>query len=486
MESTPSVKKNYILSTLYEILRCITPFITAPYISRVLGAEQIGINSFVHSIQAYFCMFATLGTASYGSREIARNRDDVYKRSKLFWEIELLSVSTSGIAIIAWLLFVLFTVQYKIYYIVLTLGIFESMFAIGWFYSGTEQFKYTVTRNIIVKIIGIILIFVFVRSSDDFFLFILINALCGFLGTVSMWVPLKRFLVKVPIKELKVWHHFKETIVYFIPTIATSIYSVLDKTLIGLITHEENQNGYYEQTIKIINIIKTFTYGALNGVVGARISYLFKQNRINEIKQRIEKSIDFIMLIGIGSCVGMYGVAKRFVPFFFGPGYEQVIYLLYILLPIILIIGVNSSLGSFYYIPIGKRKQSAVYLIFGAIFNLIANLILIPKWKAYGAAVGSIVAESVINIFYFIKCDSFYTIRQLIASVYKKIIAALIMFVYLFFIDKYLWFQDWVVLVIEIIGGAGIYFVSLLLLRDRAIKTLFELKIFDRFRKNRL
>ena len=486
MISTPSVKKNYILSILYEILCIITPFITAPYVSRVLGAEQIGVNSFVHSMQAYFCMVATLGTAAYGKREIARNRDNAYERTRLFWEIELLSMLTSGIAILAWIIFIICSVQYKIYYLVLTIGIFDKMLAIGWFYGGIEQYKYTVTRNTIVKITGIVLVFVFVHSREDLLLFILINSLCSFLGAASMWIPLKKFLIKISFKELNIWPHFKQTLVYFIPTIATSLYSVLDKTLIGLITHEESQNGYYEQANKIINIIKVFTYGALNGVVGARISYLFAQNKIEEIKQRIEKSIDFIMLIGIGSCAGMYGIAKRFVPFFFGPGYDQVVYLLYILLPIILIIGINTSLSGFYYIPIGKRLQSAMYIIFGAIFNLIATIILIPRFKSYGAAVGSIIAESVINFFYFSRCEGFYTVKQLALSVYKKFIAAIIMFVYLFFMDKYLNLQNWLVLAIQVIGGASIYFVILLILRDKAIKTLLELKIFDRFRRKKI
>jgi O-antigen/teichoic acid export membrane protein len=359
------------------------------------------------------------------------------------------------------------------------------MFAIGWFYSGTEQFKYTVTRNTIVKITGIILVFTFVHSSDDLIIFILINTLCNLFGALSMWIPLKKFLVKVPLKELKIWRHLKETLVYFVPTIATSVYQVLDRTLIGLITHEENQNGFYEQANKIINLIKIMSFGAISGVVGSRISYLFTQNKIDEIKQRIRKSIDFVMLMGIGSCAGMYGIAKRFIPFFFGEGYDQVISLLYILLPIVLIVGMNVIFVQLYYVPVGKRKQSSNYIIMGAVFNLIANILLIPKWKAYGAAVGSIIAEVVILIFCFVHCNGFYSVKQLLLSMYKKLFAAMIMLVYLFIIDRVLTVQNWIVLVIQVIGGALIYFVVLLIVKDRGLKILFEMKIFDRFRKKK-
>ena len=469
MSSSPSVKINYILSTLYELLCIITPFITAPYLARVLGAEQIGVNSLVTSHQAYFLLLATLGTSAYGSREIARNRDNEYERSKVFWEIEILSILTSCISITGWILFVLLSTQYKIYYIILTIGILNRLFEINWLYSGLEQFKYTITRNAIVKIIGIILIFLFVKTKEDLYLCILINTSCTFLGSLSMWIPLKKFIIKIPLKELKIFRHLKETLIFFIPTIATSIYTILDKTLIGAITHEESQNGYYEQANKIITIIRTITFGSLNTVMGSRISYLYTQKKIDEIKDKISKSIDFVMLIGIGCCFGIIGVANHFVPFFYGPGYDEVIPLLYILSPIVLIISISNCLGSLYYTPVGKRIQSAMYLIIGAVLNLIANLILIPSLKSRGAAIGSIIAESIISILYFANCKGFYTLKQLALSVYKKIIAGLIMFIYLFIINKYVLLSHEVTLLIQVSGGIIIYFLILLLFKDSII-----------------
>ncbi|MCR4734990.1 MAG: oligosaccharide flippase family protein [Treponema sp.] len=484
MSSSPSVKVNYILSTLYEILCIITPFITAPYLARVLGPNQIGVNSLVCSHQTYFLMLATLGTSAYGSREIARNRDDPYLRSKLFWEIEILSIFTSIISLIFWIVFIIFTPQYKLYYIILTIGIFNRMLTINWFYSGMEQFKYTVTRNAIVKIVGIILIFLFVHKKEDLFIFILINTSCSFLGSLSMWITLKKFLVKVPISELRIFPHLKETLVYFIPTIAASIYSVLDKTLIGAITHDENQNGYYEQANKIISIIKVFTFGSLNTVMGSRISYLYAQNKFDEIKEKIIKSMDFVLFIAVGCCFGLIGVANRFVPFFFGDGYAETIPLLYILSPIVLIIGISNCLGSYYYTPSGKRMQSAIYLIIGAVCNLIANIILIPRFRANGAAIGSIIAEIIISVLYFCNCKGFYTFKTFFLSIYKKIIAGILMFIYLLLINKYIILSNTLTLFIQISGGIVIYFFILLLLRDSTIYYLKNI-IIEKIKKHK-
>lgn len=252
----PSIKKNFIYSTAYQILNVITPFISAPYISRVLGAEGIGIQSYTASIQQYFLLLASLGTLSYGAREISMNRNDEYKRSKIFWEIELMSIGTTLIALAGWIILCFLTPKYRVYYIVLTIGIFAAAFDISWFFNGIEEFKLTVIRNSIFKIFGIILMFLYIKTREDLLLYVFITAATSFLSNLSLWPYMRRYLVKVNIRELKFKKHFSETLVYFIPTIATSVYTVLDKTLLGLITNDAVQNGYYQQAEKIINLAK--------------------------------------------------------------------------------------------------------------------------------------------------------------------------------------------------------------------------------------
>ena len=276
----PSIKKNIIISTLYQILSIITPLITAPYVSRVIGPNGIGAYSYTSSVQLYFSLFAALGTAEYGLREISRARMDVYKRSKLFWEIELISAINSAVMLILWLIFISVQNQYHVMYLILTLNLLNTLCDISWFYDGLEQFQYTVTKNAIVKVAGVILILLFVKGPQDTNLYVLIMTATTFLGTLSMWLSLKKFLVKTKINVSNLKIHFRETLIYFIPTIATSIYTSMDKTLIGVITHSNDENAYYEQATKIINLIKAVTFTAVNSVLGARISFLFVQKNM--------------------------------------------------------------------------------------------------------------------------------------------------------------------------------------------------------------
>ena len=114
------LKVNLLLSTLYQVLTMALPLITAPYVARVLGVDGTGIYSYTHAYVMYFMLFGTLGTGSYGTREIARNRDDKEKRSKVFWEIAILSFITSTVAIFGWGIWIIFNETYRIYYIILT------------------------------------------------------------------------------------------------------------------------------------------------------------------------------------------------------------------------------------------------------------------------------------------------------------------------------------------------------------------------------
>ena len=157
----PSVKKNYIYRLIYEILAVITPFITAPYVSRVLGADGIGVYSYTSSLMTYFTLFAALGTATYGAREIAQHRDNRAETSKLFWEIELMTVGTSMVCIVGWCFVIVFSQNYRWYYIALLPTLLGTMFDISWFFTGLEEIKYIVMRNIV----GVLLLFLLVHEK---------------------------------------------------------------------------------------------------------------------------------------------------------------------------------------------------------------------------------------------------------------------------------------------------------------------------------
>ena len=478
----PSIKKNISLSLAYQVLTLITPFITTPYISRVLEPDGVGITSYTISVMSMFVLFASMGNMSYGTVEIAKVRDNVEKRSQLFWEIELLTILSTSVVMIAWGIFIWQNAQYRLIYIILTLNLITVVLDISWFFAGIEEFKYVVLRNFFVKIFGIVLMFVFIREKNDLVLNIFLMAFINMLGVLTMWLYLKERVKRAKIVRSNILKHFRETLIYFVPTIASSIYSVLDKTLIGVITDNANENGYYEQATKVAFMAKAVTFGALNSVMMSRQSYLFSLGRFSEMKERIDRSIDTIMFIGIGVCMGVIGVANTFVPIFFGVGYEPVILLMQLLIPVILFSGVGDCLGSQYYNPSGLRAKSARYIVAGAVLNLICNLILIPTLQSIGAVIGTLVAEFFIAFLYVYNCNGFLKLGQILEKVWKRLIAGVLMALVVVHIKKF-GLGNIYTIIVQCFIGSGVYLLLLWIMKDTFLTYLIKNVVCANFRR---
>jgi O-antigen/teichoic acid export membrane protein len=459
-----SVRKNYFYNLLYEIVVLVVPLITAPYLSRVLGADGVGVSSYTLSIVSYFILVANVGVSSYGSREIAMARDSKKDMSKTFWELFILKIFTGLFSLAGYLFFLLVQTKYNIIFQILALNIIANIFNITFLYQGIEHYKMISIRNIIVKITCTIAVFVFVKQKSDLDIYILVHSISLILSSLILWTHVRKIVEKVPMKELRVFRHFKNTLIYFLPQIATQIYTVLDKTMIGLITHEEAENGYYEQAHKLIHVCQT-VLTSLNSVMYPRMSYLFKNKKFDEMKVRVNKSLDFDQLIGIPMVVGLSCISYGFVDWYFGPGFEQVKLLLVLFAPILLIIAFSNCIGSHILNPIGKRLQSAKVLFIGAGVNLVVNFLLIPRIASVGATIASVLAELVITIIYFRMAKDYLSFKNITKRTYQYIIAAIFMggtILLILFNMK----MSALTTVIEIIAGITIYFTILLMFKN--------------------
>ena len=139
--SKKNIAKNYLYNLGYQILALILPLITTPYLSRVLGAENIGIYSYTLSITTYFILFGSLGVSMYGQREIAFVQDDLKKRSCTFFEIFIMKCITLSISL--WLFYLSFCLdgQYHLYYRILILEIIANIVDISWYFKGWRNLK---------------------------------------------------------------------------------------------------------------------------------------------------------------------------------------------------------------------------------------------------------------------------------------------------------------------------------------------------------
>lgn len=459
-----SVTVNFIYNALFRVINVLIPFIAAPYTARVIGADLLGIQSYTESIAAYFAMFAALGVLTYGQREIAMNRNDRKKASVLFWEIEILVTLMTFICLGAWFVFILFTSKYKLYYLIQTILIVNVIFNITWLFGGFEEFKIISVRSGIVKILNLILLFVLVKDKSDLPIYVLLLGLSNFASYISLWPSVKTLIDKVPLKELHPFRHVKSVLQYFIPYIASSIYQYFDKVMLGVLTSGTAENGYYDQTTKIVNVILGLTI-SLDMVMEARMSYLFAEGKEEEIKNRLHTSIDFTLFICMPIAFGLCGIAANFIPWYLGAGFDKVIVLLCIYAFTIISTSLDCCIGGQYLTPCGYRNKSTVALIIGSCINLLLNYILIPQIDSIGATVATLVSETCIFFMYLYLARKVVSIFDVIKRAIKKIIAALAMFAVVVFIGKNAG-ANALVTIIQIGVGGIVYGIVVLVLKD--------------------
>ena len=458
-----------VFNFLYEMLLIAIPLITTPYVSRVLGADGVGTYSYVMSLATYFTTFSLLGFAGYGQREIAYNRDNKEMISKLFFEIQSIISISVIIFTIGWIIFSICYTQNTVYMLALTPNILAVMFSINWFYRGMEKFRFIVTFNTIVKVLSTLSIFLFVRKSSDIFIYILIIALSNLIGTIPMWFLLPKFIKKSKIDFHSYPKHFKQALIYFLPSIALVVYSVLDKTLIGLITNKAAENGYYEQAHKIVNLILTICCTSANTVFNSRMAYLYgKGTDQKEIESKNRKIIDFSLTFSIAAMFGLYAVGRKFVPLFFGKSFSRTLLLLYIFAPMPFFATFSNCLSANYYTPGGRRLESAICYCIASGINLLFNLILIPFYGAAGAAISTLISELFVAIVLISRSKGVLTLNVALNMVFKKLIAGLAMAAIVFAIDSVTSF-GWRELIIEVLFGGVVYFTVLNLLNENTV-----------------
>jgi len=481
MDNKKTLTKNYIYNLTYQVLVLILPLITAPYISRVLGAENIGIYSYTISIDAYFILFGSLGVALYGQRQIAYEQEKGKKLSKTFWEILILRFITMTISMLIFYFVFVKGEQYQTYYKILLLELFANCFDISWFFQGLEEFKKTVTRNIIIKLISVVSIFTFVKNSDDLGIYFWIYVLSILIGNLSLWAYLPKYLKKVRVKQLNVIQHIKPTIGLFIPQIAIQVYTILDKTMIGAIISDKSEVGYYEQSQKIIKMLLTIIT-SLGTVMLPRIASTFASGEKEKVIKYMKKSFNIVFLLGFPLMFGIISISKSFVPVFFGQGYDKVSILMNIISPIILLIGLSNVTGTQYLLPTKRQKEYTFSVIGGALINFFMNACLIWKYGAIGASIGTVIAELTVTVIQmnFIKKD--FNLKEIFKLASNYLLSGIIMFIINLTIGILIK-NNLISIIMQIITGIFTYGICLITLRDEFVFDLLKKILNKRFIK---
>ncbi len=431
-----NVRSNLIFQLSYRVLTVITPLITTPILARSLGSEKLGVYSASLAFVNYFMLFAMLGIENYGNRSIAAVQGDKKQMQQLFWNIYAIQFIASTLAVIGYCIS-LFFVDKTRFIIAIFQGVWliSNLTNVNWFFFGTEQFKITVIRNSIIKILTVLLIVFFIRKPSDLYLYTLIMAGDAVISNLIMLPFLRKNIGFEKPRFSIMRQHIKPIIVLFIPILAMSIFHIMDKTMLDVLSTEQN-SGFYYSADKLINIPMA-AIAALGTVMLPRIANMMgkSNNDKKNVSIVLGKSMELTMFLASAVGMGIAAISQEFVPFFFGSGYEPCIYLVYWFVPVLFVKAISELIRTQYLVPAHEDKKYTLAVIFGAVVNLFANYFLISAFGALGAVLGTLIAETVvaivqiiltaheINFLKFVIQNIWYVLLSLIMLIVVRVIA---------------------------------------------------------------
>lgn len=382
------VIKNYLYNLSYQILTIILPIITVPYVTRIFTSEDLGNYGFYNSIVSYFSLFAMLGIGIYGTKQIAAARDV----SSTFWNIYAIQLIASLLALFVYVITLVSIPKMSgMVPIILGIVLLTKMIDISWLFTGKEDFKKITLRNTMVKVAGVISIFTFIKSSEDLYLYIFLIVIFDFLGQFVMWIPAKKFIKRPSFDTKIIKKNLHPIVLLFLPQVAISLYVVLDRTLLGLLGSYSDV-GIYEQGQKLTSILLTVV-SSLGAVMLPRVANLLSERKEKEAQNMVRFSFILYNLIIFPMIFGLIAINEIFVKLFLGQNFQDVKYVLYIIVFNIMFIGWTNILGYQVLVVRNKNKEFMLSTTIPAIVSVAVNIAVIPFFGYIGASITSVVVE---------------------------------------------------------------------------------------------
>lgn len=446
-----SIIKNYIFSVIYKVINIAMPLITAPYLSRTVGVEGIGTYAYYYAIAHYFYLIGKMGLNNYGTREIAVSKDDKDKINYTFSSIYFQQVLIGVLMMVIYLIFGLINLS-KGEIIPLLLGFYTlgCLLDIDWLYLGLEKFDKIAIKNILVKVLTLIFIFLFVKTSNDLCLYTLIMSLGMLFGFITLWSGVRKYVHFRCVDLKDIFHHIKPNFILMFPVLAANIYRSLDKVMVGKISGMI-ELGYYENAEKFVYAISSFIT-AFDNVMMPRCTNLISKNQEDKCKIYIHKTMKFLFFIILLMGSVILGISKTTVLVVFGLDFGNSIILLRILIVTLIFMTWSDVIRCLWVIPHKRDKIFLVTLSTGAAIDFILNLILIPKHGAVGACISTVVAELSVPMMQFIYFHKDLNYFKILKSQFIFIFAGIATTLTLFTIEGYFTINVFNMLLLLVIG----------------------------------
>ncbi|HEL9589591.1 TPA: flippase [Streptococcus suis] len=404
------IAKNYIYNMVYQLLTLVIPLLMTPYISRVLGASQLGIYDYNNSVVTLVVTISLFGIGHYGSREIAYVRDDGPLLSRTFWSI-LLTQFFLGLVCFGVFWGVAISSNYYIYTISFGFWVLGTIIDCTWIYVGVEDMEHAVVKNIIAKLLFILGTLLFVKTPDDLILYIFLNGLSVLLANILAYSSLRKYISKPTFHISLIWRHIIGSLKLFLPVVAIQLLLSINKIILGTLVTDIADVAYYGNAEKIVQIPLSLIM-VMNTVMMPRLANEFRNKNRDNIERYMALSSGFSIFLSVPLMVGIFIISDSFIPWFLGSEFISSISIVKMLTPIILFNTLLGISGNQYLVATNKMKPLLISNILSAVTNIVLDLILVPYFGIYGICIATIVGLLVAL------CIQYNTIRKEISILF--------------------------------------------------------------------
>lgn len=483
-----SLKKNAFYSFIKAFMTLAFPIITFPYASRILLPEGIGKVNFVNSIVSYFTILAGLGIGVYATREASRLRNDKVALSKFCKEILIINFISTTVAYILFIIAIVFIpklYEYRTLIIVASSNILFTTLGIDWLYKSLEEFRYITIRSVLFQIISLVFLFTFVRTPQDTLTYLIFGLISSVGSNIFNFIYSRKYIdykIKVHLEFLK---HIKHIFIFFGMNLVTSIYTILDTSMLGFLTNP-TEVGYYTAATKINRMVMTLIASVIS-ILLPRLTFYVEKKDEKSFLDLTQKSMNTIFLLALPCMCGLILLAKPLILLFSGNEYLPAVTTMQLMTPLILIISLGSFTGVQLLTSIGAEKSSLISYICGAIVNIICNFILIPIYKSLGAGIASVLAELTVVTIQIIFCVKKINLKSIKKSIFvnlsQAVVSSIVMVLFVILIQRFIT-NAIIQIMLSVIFGALIYSIMLFIFHNALIKEIL-LKVFNKLKKNK-
>ena len=389
-----SIEKNAFFNIFRVVFSLLFPIVVFPYVSRILGPENLGSVDFADSVVAYFVTIASMGIPAYGKIVCAKARHSEEELQKTVCELIYISFILELIAFVA-LIVAIFLIprlsQYRVLLLLNSITILTSVLRIEWLYYALEQFQYITVRTIIIKTISVLLIFITIRNPEDFIKYACINVFSQAITTILDFYLARDYIHFYKLKDLKISRHLSKIFVFFASAVAITINNNTDIVMINLFGGEFF-TGLYTFGLKIKSLLVSVMIAALD-VTLPRLSAFHKAGKDQDFRSLLRPVGIFTFVVACGAAAYFIVFSKETSVILGGEQYQGASSIVIALMLSLPVLAINYVLGIGVLQSIGREKQYTKTMIITCFVNIVANYILIPKMYAVGAALATLIAE---------------------------------------------------------------------------------------------